>query len=280
MTSERPKEILAPVDFSGLSALSLQYANLLAGCSQAHITALHAYSFEPPPYFTSSQIGDLERDARESLLRARRHLRQLVNEELGPGAADARVEEGLAADVIERVAAESGASWIVMGTHGRTGINSFMLGSVAEHVLRRSRIPVLTVRGSGTRLEPIRNILCPVNNTPSSRRALALAADLAKCTGARVKVVHVQEPGKHDSIEDLCAWVPEAERPHCDVSELLRGDPALEIVNLSAASGCDLLVVGAQHKRFSDSTVLGTTTIRVVRHAHCPVFTVYDGSRG
>jgi len=278
MTPDLPKVILAPVDFSRLSALSLQYAKLLAGCSQANITALYAHSFEPPPYFTPGQIGSLERDVHDSLRRARAHLRQFVATGIGEGAAAVRVEQGRAADVIHRVAAESGASWIVMGTHGRTGVNGFMLGSVAENVLRRSEIPVLTVRGT----EPpdaIRNILCPVNNTPAARRALELAAGLAQCTGARVKVVHVQEPGAGDSIEDLCAWVPEAERPHCDVSEMLRGDPALEIVNVSAASGCDLIVMGAEHKRFSDSTVLGTTTVRVLRHARCPVFTVFGAGK-
>lgn len=277
MTSERPKEILAPVDFSPLSALALHYSKMLAGCSGARITALHAHSFDPPPYFMNSQLGRLERELRDSLVRARAHLREFVEREIGTGDSRFLVEEGNAANVISRAAAEHGASWIVMGTHGRTGMNGFMLGSVAENVLRRSNIPVLTVRGDA-RPGPIRNILAPVNNTPSARRALALSAELARCTGARVKVVHVQEPGAPGTIDDLCAWVPEAERPHCDVNRLLRGDPALEIVNLSAASGCDLIVVGAEHKRFSDSTVLGTTTIRVVRHARCPVFTVFNGS--
>ncbi len=280
MASERPKHILSPVDFSDLSMLGLQHAALLARCSQARITALYAHSFQPPVYFTSSQIERLEQDFRESLRQAEAHLRDFVAEKIGPAGAgiDVRVEKGPPAEVIGRVAAEASADWIVMGSHGRTGMNALMLGSVAENVLRRSQIPVLTVRGDVARPAAIRNLLCPVNNTRSARRALALAAELAQCAGARVKVVHVQEPGAHDTIADLCAWVPEAQRPYCDVSQIRSGDPASEIVKTAAEFECDMLVIGAEHKRFSDTTVLGTTTVRVVRHARCPVFTVFGQS--
>lgn len=54
--------------------------------------------------------------------------------------------EGEAADEVVRVARERGCDLIVMGTHGRTGLDRLLLGSVAEKVLRRAECPVLTVR--------------------------------------------------------------------------------------------------------------------------------------
>jgi nucleotide-binding universal stress UspA family protein len=63
---------------------------------------------------------------------------------------------------------------------------------------------------------------------------------------------------------------------HCTIRELTReGEAAEEIVSLAKETPCDLLVIGARHRRFFDSTVLGSTTARVVRHAPCPVLTVY-----
>jgi nucleotide-binding universal stress UspA family protein len=56
------------------------------------------------------------------------------------------IREGPARSTILEVAGEIEADLIVMGTHGHTGLTHVLFGSVAEHVVRHSRIPVLTVR--------------------------------------------------------------------------------------------------------------------------------------
>ena len=62
------------------------------------------------------------------------------------GAWDAEIAAGHPADTIVRIAQERGADLIVMGTHGRTGLQHVLLGSVAEKVVRLAPCPVLTVR--------------------------------------------------------------------------------------------------------------------------------------
>ena len=59
-----------------------------------------------------------------------------------------RMLEGSAPGVITETAEEIGADLIVMGTHGRTGFTRFVMGSVAEAVLRRAPCPVLTIRAT------------------------------------------------------------------------------------------------------------------------------------
>jgi nucleotide-binding universal stress UspA family protein len=56
------------------------------------------------------------------------------------------IVEGVPADVILEYSATHGIDLIIMGTHGRTGVDRFVMGSVAERVVRRSPVPVLTVR--------------------------------------------------------------------------------------------------------------------------------------
>jgi nucleotide-binding universal stress UspA family protein len=58
-----------------------------------------------------------------------------------------RLEEGEPIPTILRVADELASDLIVMGTHGRTGLRRFLMGSVAEQIVRRARSPVLTVTG-------------------------------------------------------------------------------------------------------------------------------------
>ncbi len=76
---------------------------------------------------------------------ARTQLQDLIRGEF-KGQWDVEVATGNPADAIVRVATERGADLIVMGTHGRTGLQHVLLGSVAEKVVRMARCPVLTVR--------------------------------------------------------------------------------------------------------------------------------------
>ena len=270
------EHVLAPVDFSPLSASGLRYARVLSGCSNGRITVLFADTFSPPPYFTESRVEELAAQFRQSMNEAENELRRFTAETLGelPPGIEFKVLEGAPAERIAAFAAESGAGLIAMGTHGRSGFNRFLLGSVAERVIRESRVPVLTVRGASRELPPFRHILCPVNDSEAARQSLEVATELAQCLGASVTVLHVREAAK-DSIDDLCAWIPEAQRTRCEMRDLTAdGEAALEIVKLASSLPCDLLVMGSRHRAFFDSTVIGSTTARVVRHAACPVLTV------
>lgn len=273
------RQILSPVDFSDLSGHALRYASMLTRCGNARLVAAYAETFSPPPYFTGRQVGELERQFRDAFRGAESALRRFVDAELDAEAASAtevRVVEALPVDGIRRLTRELKADLVVMGTHGRSGVNRLMLGSVAERVLRESEVPVLTVRGdTAAAVTPPKNILCPVNNTPAGREALSMAMHLARCFGGNVVALHVNEGGAAQAIGDLCGWVPEEFRSHCTIQELTReGDAAEEIVSLAKETPCDLLVIGARHRLFFDSTVLGATTARVVRHAPCAVLTV------
>jgi nucleotide-binding universal stress UspA family protein len=74
--------------------------------------------------------------------------------------------------------------------------------------------------------------------------------------------------------------MPPEERARCNVREVERhGDAASEIVGLAAEESFDLLVVGAPRRKFFEGLVLGTTTLRAVRHAPCPVLTVGERAR-
>jgi nucleotide-binding universal stress UspA family protein len=246
----------------------------------ARVTVLYADPFLPPPYFTESGLEELKKQIETSKQQAETRLRQIVDAEANQGASiDVRVDEGLPADSIRRAASDSGADLIVMGTHGRSGVNRLILGSVTERVLREAQVPVLVVRGDW-RAGRINRVLCPVNDSVPAHRAFLLAADLATRLGAALNVVHVQQPGAEDSIDDLCAWVPESQRPVCTATELSSAaDVAEQVITLASESHADLLVLGARHRRFFDTTVLGANTIRMLRHAPCSVLAVF-GTEG
>ena len=132
--------ILHPTDFSDRSGHALQLASALARDYQARLVLLHVLPrpvigygegvIPPEPEF-------LREEAKEQLDR--------LAVPGGGVVADRRLAEGDPAGVILHIARETHADLIVMGTHGRTGLGRLLMGSVAEHVLRRASCPVLTV---------------------------------------------------------------------------------------------------------------------------------------
>ena len=268
------KTILCPVDFSELSAHALRHANLLAGCGNAKVIAVYASWFEAPAYFTAGRVQELQKQYREAFVDAESSLNAFVGSVLGEkGNVETRVVEALPADGIQELAASTGADLIVMGTHGRSGFNRWMLGSVTERILRESPVPLLTVRTAPP--EQVRHILSPIDGTEASRNAFRLAAGLGACFNAGITALYVHESGSAASPPDLCNWIPAEARQHCNIRELVRhGDPAEQIVALASEEAFDLLVIGAPHRRFFEGLVLGTTTLRAVRHAPCPVLRV------
>jgi nucleotide-binding universal stress UspA family protein len=139
------RSILVPVDFSEGSSTATRYAAELATQVGAKIELLNVYGLpmvtSPDGSFmvTPEIVTKLSADAQEAVDKIAAELR-----EGGAGVAT-RVTEGAPHEEITRRALEGGFDLVVMGTHGRTGLRHFLIGSTAERVVRTSKVPVLTV---------------------------------------------------------------------------------------------------------------------------------------
>ncbi|MBZ5536933.1 MAG: universal stress protein [Acidobacteriia bacterium] len=279
------RTILCPVDFSDLSALALKYAADFRKCSGGDLLILFANPFLPPPQLTGPQIDQLAEAWKESKRSTEQYLASFVEKQLGEDGTGIEliVVESPPVNAIVETAGLRSVELIVMGTHGQGGETRMLLGSVAERVLRESGCPVLTVRlkkGETNSPAAIRNILVPINFSVVSRMALVSAARIAECFGASVSVLRAIEPFEEpcdeaDEMTRLQAWIPPETRKKCEIQEfVIKGEGAEKIVSFAEEEKIDLIVLGAQHRKFFDSTIVGTTTLRVVRHAPCPVFTL------
>jgi len=133
------KKIICPVDFSELSRKSLQYAIEFARLSNGQVFLVGV--IENDPTITYSKGLEKERAEEEQKLLA------LIEEENMAGiVADYVIYEGFPEECILDYAKRQEADVIIMGSHGRRGLKRMILGSVAEHVIRRSPCPVLIVK--------------------------------------------------------------------------------------------------------------------------------------
>lgn len=134
--------ILHPTDFSSNSACALRYACALARDCAAKLVVVHA--LEP----AAAMVGEAALapyDLEELRQTAQKQLDELKIADQALNV-ERLLRDGSAPAVILDAADEFAADLIVMGTHGRTGLNRLLMGSVAEMILRRAPCPVLTVK--------------------------------------------------------------------------------------------------------------------------------------
>jgi nucleotide-binding universal stress UspA family protein len=274
------KRILAPTDFSALAARALEYAAELARRTGAELVVLYADPFLPPPHFTSEQIDGLVATLEQHRTAAAAELGRHAAKRVGEGVSyRTLVVEDTPAAAILHTAEEIDADVIVMGTHGRSGFNRFLLGSVAERVLHETKRPLLTVRDTAPRASdaPARpRVVCPVNFTDVARAALDAATSMARLLDAELVVLHVVEDDSEASREitaKIQSWLPPDSGAASDVL-VLEGNAAEKVIEYAKTHAADLIVLGASPRRLGDTSVLGTTAVRVTRHAPIPVLTV------
>jgi nucleotide-binding universal stress UspA family protein len=140
------KSICCPIDFSDASRAAMEVAADLAARTGASLTLLHAYPV-PGYTFPDGSVVASPRMLQELAEQSARHLGEWKTraEALGARTVNAETVVGEPAAEIVAWARERKTDLLVLGTHGRTGLEHALMGSVAERVVRRARCPVLTV---------------------------------------------------------------------------------------------------------------------------------------
>lgn len=300
--------ILCPVDFSTHSRQALDHAIVIARRYGARVTALYVMPSDVAIYSADDvRVQDAVTLIHGDSDKVVFDLQSFVSRE---SASDVdisiTVRQGRAALEIVHEAAALQADLLVLGSHGRTGFDRLLLGSVTERVLRTAPCPVLTVPAHHPDAVPaspvlFRNILCALDFSKSSARALDYATLMAQETDATLTVLHVinkdfeplavhpmpEMSEERLSLADYFRWreqetrrqlevaVPESVNTYCTVrKQIVYGKPAAAILDVADAQGCDLVVMGVQGRGTVDIALFGSTTQQVVRQALCPVLTV------
>lgn len=283
MTTERIKRILVPTDLSDFSKAAAGWAAMFHRRLGSHITLLFANEPYIPVDVLQGPAAYAFQLEPEFLQRLSERLSAFATECFPDCASsvDSLIVDAAPAQAILQTANKIDADLILMGTHGRRGWRRALLGSVTENVVRATDRPLMSVPASlATPGGPkIAKILCPVNFTDIGRQALEEAVALAAAFDSELQVLHVTDVVDHSFLtrieDDFAAWVEPAVRHRCRYSQIVtRGDVAEQVLKLAERDGADLIVVGAQHRRFYDTTIIGTTTERIVRFAKQPVWTV------
>jgi nucleotide-binding universal stress UspA family protein len=180
------------------------------------------------------------------------------------------------------------ADLLVLGSRGRGGFASLMLGSVSQRVAMHADIPVAVVRGRGDVTEG--PVAVGLDDSPGAERVLLTAFEQAVARGTRLAVIRTYLPvlplylagvaaadvttAEQDAIErdrleeQLTPW--REKYPGVTVEALLSHDSAAAVLN-GVSHGAQLIVVGSRGRGAVTGTLLGSTGLQLLHHADCPV---------
>ena len=285
------KNILYLTDFSEPSEAALPFATSVAREYGAKVYALHvvipaAYTYTTPEV-TAVAIEAQEDTAKLNMQRLEAQLTGLPHESILERATGIW-------PALEQAVKDYAIDLIVLGTHGRTGAQKLLLGSAAEEIFRRSRVPVLTIgpreHHGAHKSAKFRRVLFPTDFTPESLAAAPYAISMAQENEARLILLHVAkeldtrptDPAAEDAMSNLLFQlheiVPASAEPWCRLEAVVQfGNPAEQILKVAKERDADLIVLGVRDPGpfMGAATHLERNTAhKVVVHAACPVLTV------
>ncbi len=288
------QSIVVPVDFSEPSRAALARARGLAGPLDATLHLVHAAHFPTPSLGHEFAIPEPAWEAVRGA--ANKRVDEMADALEADGLRVTReVSDRNAAEAIERSVRTHSADLVVMGTHGHRGLQHFLLGSVAERVIRTAAVPVMAVPGAAEAADtPLRRILFATDFSPASLGARDFAVSLAGALDAALDIVHVvatptqffasyevaPPAGLIDEIrnnargriEETAAWA--SERGVRAETRLVEGVASEAIVETAVKTEADAIVMGTRGSTGLRHVVLGSVAERTLRRAQCPVVAV------
>jgi nucleotide-binding universal stress UspA family protein len=275
------KRILVPLDGTAESNAALPAARTVARATGGSVFLLQVLE--------SQEAESSAKETQDKLARVAAEL----------GGSGLRVEwtvrAGQAADEILKHVHEQAADLVIMRTRGQAGIQRAVMGSVAERLLSRSDVPIIMLRPGGRRMDRIASLLVPVDGSPGGALALASGLELAKASGAQLRLVEVVVPmAFHTLAPDAGpvyydpAWDDEALTAantyvqglttrlrqagvEADGDARMAPDIPSSIVKAADEHTSDLIVMSTHALTGIQRAVLGSVADAVVRAAACPV---------
>jgi len=291
------ERIAVATDFSETANFAVKQAALLAAKYKARLTLVHArVMYEDDPSQLPEKLQELksQTDKIEEDL-----LERLQNHE---GMAE---HEDIQYEIIRGYSAHSALlnyfgstefDLIVIGTHGRTGLGHFLIGSVTEKIVRYAKSPVLTIHKEMKLREKFSRLLVPFEFSELAELACQTALDLADKDQAQVDLLYVVDKDVHPALyswgmksifeiipdikekaaKRMDEFISKAENPaRARVNKhIVEGVPSREIARLAKETNPDLLVIATHGLVGLDRFLLGSTTEKVIRAVKVPVLTL------
>ncbi len=281
------KKILWATDFSDEAQEALVYASHFSKAFKARLLALHVIPDFPPNLYNTSAVikGELVRRL-EAVKKEAREKLERIRESKGIDFKPV-ISKGTASKEIIKVAEKEKADLIVIGKRGLSAIEKMFIGSVTNHVLRNSKVPVLVTK-KRPHMPQFKKVLVPTDFSPQEEVERDYAWNLAKGLGSlEITIFHVLELHDYDFSPKAVEEMLEAalkrlkkrrvrEKEEIKISEVVYRaiNASLGIVDYAETNKYDLIVISTCVQSKLERFLLGSTTEKVISLSSIPVFAI------
>jgi len=294
-------KILVPLDGSPVAEQVLPYVRFLAKASGLPIELCQAVEPEQIAVYSGTRQGrELDIVKADLKGKAADYLRKVESSFSKPLRVTSSIEIGKPADVIVEKAAAQPATLITMATHGRSGVQRWVLGSVAERVIQSARSHVFLLRANEPKAieASLKTVIVPLDGSPLAEEVLPYVSEMAKKMDLEVLLVRVfnlpvllyggedtyatdlteiLEVAKNEAkryLEEKVAQLKIIEGLKRVSSVYLEGESAGQIIDLARKTPDNFIAMSTHGRSGIGRLVLGSVTSRVVRHSGGPVLVV------
>jgi len=276
---DSPSTIVIATDFSPAATAALSLGAKLAALFKVKVILVHVFIYTPKHRYrvhVEWMVAMIRKDVEAQLEAAKAQL-------LGSGIdAEIQILEGAAPGQLIIDFVQSCVSpMLIMGTHAFGGIERFLLGSIAEQVLRGVRCPVITVNplcgSSGDSDEGLKKILFATDCSPKSLAAVPHMLRLREASQGSIRVLHVsaqrlsseEESNRFAAIRAMLSSAPDTEYITLHGSEISQA-----VVNEAERYRADIIVLGVQHGSEIVTHMAPKLAFQIVAASPCAVLTV------
>ena len=274
------KKILVPCDFSAPARQAYKFAINLATASKGEVIVLYniptpiiyetTFGIQPYP-LDPLEIEKLEQNARKAFERMKKAHRAPVNMPISFFTLYDEAVRG-----ILKFSTKRKIDLIVMGTHGSSGFEEFMIGSNTEKIVRLSTIPVIALRKAPF-FGSIRNIVFPTTLELNQTELVKRIKSLQKFFDAKLHILLINTPGNfkrdQDAKEALQEFIKYYKLENCTAN--FRNNPTERdgILNFVHEMRADMLAMATHGRQGLAHLFTGSITESVVNHIECPIWT-------
>jgi nucleotide-binding universal stress UspA family protein len=276
------RNILIPVDFSETSRLALEHAVYMAKLYKAEITLLHVHEtllYTSGIDYSMLSINmefeaSIEKSAREKLSQ----MAAGILDESGVQV-QTRIELGRAYVKIVDVAEELKADIIIMGTHGVSGFQEFLIGSNAYRVVTSSPCPVLSVQ-THIQHQGFDNIILPIDDSFASRQKVIYAIEIARHYNSTLHIAGLMSDSDPDSarkfhlkVEQVEDFVEKHNVPF--TTHIIEGtNLATMAMEYGKEKNADLIIIMTEQEPNIAGILMGPYAQQVVNHSKIPILSI------
>lgn len=268
--------IVVPLDGSTAAEYALPLAARLAAGYEATVAFVH--------------VAEDGRGDEEAAARAREGFRAYCATLAQRHGLRAWVAATLAGNPADQVLAYAeGARFLCLASHGRSGFQAMLVGSVADKVVRGAEVPVFFVPATGEPVVPdaAHPVMAAVDGSPEAERGLQLAREVAARLGAKVALVRAYSvpppvgvefvyysPDLYKELEDAAAAYLSKVALGGEGKYVVQGAPAAAIEEAADRADAGLVVVATRGLGLARRLILGSTTDRLMRSLRRPLLIV------